>query len=137
MRETDPDHVLLDGTLAECDRVGDSRAHFGQKHRRHDVNVQVIADPGGKLLWDSPALVGRTRLPDKTNRLSTETSRIIQYRWYFDFTLHPERVARAMDLIAFNPHGSLSRREGLRPPRPSTTPTATSTSPQTTRRRRL
>ncbi len=33
LRETDPDHVLLDGTLAECDRVGDSRADFSQKHR--------------------------------------------------------------------------------------------------------
>ncbi|WP_405649630.1 Helicase associated domain protein [Streptomyces sp. NBC_01386] len=55
------------------------------------------------------------RLPNKTNRLSTETSQLIQHRWHFDFTLHPERIARAMDLIAFNPHGTLtrSRREGL------------------------
>lgn len=60
LRETDPDHVLLDGTLAECDRVGDSRADFSQKHRRHGVNVQVVADPAGKLLWISPALPGRT-----------------------------------------------------------------------------
>ncbi|MEU2999423.1 transposase family protein [Streptomyces sp. NPDC006995] len=60
LRETDPDHVLLDGTLAECDRVGDSRADFSQKHRRHGVNVQVVADPAGKLLWVSPALPGRT-----------------------------------------------------------------------------
>lgn len=60
LRETDPDHVLLDGTLAECDRVGDSRADFSQKHRRHGVNVQVVADPSGKLLWISPALPGRT-----------------------------------------------------------------------------
>ncbi|WP_371658286.1 transposase family protein [Streptomyces sp. NBC_00280] len=60
LRETDPDHVLLDGTLAECDRVGDSRADFSQKHRRHGVNVQVVADPTGKLLWISPALPGRT-----------------------------------------------------------------------------
>ncbi|MFD3876731.1 transposase family protein [Streptomyces microflavus] len=60
LRETDPDHVLLDGTLAECDRVGDSRSDFSQKHRRHGVNVQVIADPAGKLLWISPALPGRT-----------------------------------------------------------------------------
>ncbi|MFE7939182.1 transposase family protein [Streptomyces griseoincarnatus] len=59
LREADPDHVLLDGTLAECDRVGDSRADFSQKHRRHGVNVQVVADPAGKLLWISPALPGR------------------------------------------------------------------------------
>lgn len=28
MREADPDYVLLDGTLAECDRVGDGRADY-------------------------------------------------------------------------------------------------------------
>ncbi|MFH9736868.1 transposase family protein [Streptomyces roseolus] len=60
LREADSDHVLLDGTLAECDRVGDSRADFSQKHRRHGVNVQVVADPTGELLWISPALPGRT-----------------------------------------------------------------------------
>lgn len=59
LRETDPDDVLLDGTLAECDRVGDSRADFSQKHRRHGVNAQVVADPAGRLLWVSPLLPGR------------------------------------------------------------------------------
>ncbi|MFI1423128.1 transposase family protein [Streptomyces sp. NPDC020731] len=59
LREADPDYVLLDGTLAECDRVGDSRADFSQKHRRHGVNVQVVTDPVGRLLWISPALPGR------------------------------------------------------------------------------
>jgi hypothetical protein len=57
MRETDPEHVLLDGTLAQCDPVGDGRADFSQKHRRHGVNVQVVTDPVGELLWISPALV--------------------------------------------------------------------------------
>jgi hypothetical protein len=59
LRERDPDYVLLDGTLAECDRVGDSRADFSHKHRRHGVNVQVVTDPDGRLLWISPALPGR------------------------------------------------------------------------------
>jgi hypothetical protein len=27
-RETDPDYVLLDGTLAECDQVGDNRGRL-------------------------------------------------------------------------------------------------------------
>lgn len=44
LREADPDYVLLDGTLAECDRVGDSRADFSHKHRRHGVNVQVALE---------------------------------------------------------------------------------------------
>ncbi|MDQ0685175.1 hypothetical protein QF032_004194 [Streptomyces achromogenes] len=59
LREADPDYVLLDGPLAECDRAGDSRADFSQKHRRHGVNVQVVTDPAGRLLWISPALPGR------------------------------------------------------------------------------
>ncbi|MBP2579543.1 superfamily II DNA or RNA helicase [Streptomyces sp. PvR006] len=45
------------------------------------------------------------RLPDKANRLPRETSTLVTNRWHFDFTLHPERIAQAMDLIAFNPHG--------------------------------
>jgi hypothetical protein len=60
LRETDPDYVLLDGTLAECERAGDSRADFSPKHRRHGVNVQVVTGSAGKLLWVSPALPGRT-----------------------------------------------------------------------------
>ncbi|MCD9899521.1 transposase [Streptomyces sp. MT29] len=59
LRETDPEYVLLDGTLAECDRVGDGRADYSHKHRRHGVNVQVVTDPVGKILWISPALPGR------------------------------------------------------------------------------
>ncbi|MET9496759.1 transposase family protein [Streptomyces sp. NPDC006552] len=53
-------YPLLDGTLAECDRVGDGRADYSHKHRRHAVNVQVVTDPAGRLLWLSPALPGRT-----------------------------------------------------------------------------
>ncbi|MFJ2008572.1 transposase family protein [Streptomyces chartreusis] len=57
--ESGPEYVLLDGALAECDRVGDSRADSSHKHRRHGVNVQVVTDPVGQLLWISPALPGR------------------------------------------------------------------------------
>ncbi len=54
------EYVLLDGTLAECDRVGDSRADYSDKHRLHGVNLQLVTDPAGALLWISPALPGRT-----------------------------------------------------------------------------
>ncbi|MFF1691555.1 MULTISPECIES: transposase family protein [unclassified Streptomyces] len=60
LRVHDPDFVLLDGTLAECDRVGDGRADYSSKHKRHGVNVQVVTDPAGEILWLSPALPGRT-----------------------------------------------------------------------------
>jgi len=58
-RETDPEYVVLDGTLAEYDRVGDGRADYSHKHRRHGVNVEVVTDPVGKAMWISPALPGR------------------------------------------------------------------------------
>lgn len=43
--EHEPQYVLLDGTLAECDRVGDCQADYSHKHRRHGVRVQVVTDP--------------------------------------------------------------------------------------------
>ncbi|WP_446039069.1 transposase [Streptomyces sp. SID1121] len=71
--EADPDFVLLDGTLAECDRVVDSRADYSAKHRRHGVNVQVLTDPAGTVLWISPALPGRTH-----DLAAARTHKIIQ-----------------------------------------------------------
>ncbi|QTE01906.1 transposase family protein [Streptomyces cyanogenus] len=60
LRAHDPDFVLLDGTLAECDRVGDRKADYSSKHKRHGVNIQGVTDPAGEILWLSPALPGRT-----------------------------------------------------------------------------
>lgn len=65
LRQPDPEFVLLHGILAECDRVGDSRADYSAKHRRHGVNVQAVTDPTGEVLWISPALPGRTPRPDR------------------------------------------------------------------------
>jgi hypothetical protein len=59
LREADADFVLLDGTLAECDRVGDGRADYSHQHRRPGVDVQVVTEPDGRPLWLSPALPGR------------------------------------------------------------------------------
>ncbi len=56
------------------------------------------------------------RLPDKANRLPKETSHVIERRWHFDFTVRPERIAQAMDLVSFDPRDpttSRSRRLGL------------------------
>lgn len=58
----DKAYVTLDGTLIRIDRVamasGRNRAYFSGKHKAHGVNVQVIADPAGRLVWASPALPG-------------------------------------------------------------------------------
>ena len=54
--------MILDGTLLRIDRIGMAsgrdRAFYSGKHKAHGVNVQVIADPAGRLLWISPALPG-------------------------------------------------------------------------------
>ncbi|WP_157441532.1 transposase family protein, partial [Actinoplanes awajinensis] len=53
--------AILDGTLIPIDRVADQRPYYSGKHKRHGVNVQVIADAAGRLIWASAALPGRTR----------------------------------------------------------------------------
>jgi hypothetical protein len=54
--------VILDGTLLRIDRVamssGRDRPYYSGKHKAHGVNVQVLADPAGRLIWASPALPG-------------------------------------------------------------------------------
>ncbi|GAA2930731.1 hypothetical protein GCM10010446_14370 [Streptomyces enissocaesilis] len=74
LREHDPNHVLLDGTLSECDRLGDGCAGYAHKHRRYGVNVQVVTDPEGQLPWISPAL------PDRAHDLTAaRLHRIIRF----------------------------------------------------------
>jgi hypothetical protein len=50
--------VLLDGTLLPIDRIAADRPFYSGKHKKHGMNVQVLADPSGRLLWASPALPG-------------------------------------------------------------------------------
>ncbi|MGX1508803.1 hypothetical protein RKD44_000091 [Streptomyces collinus] len=40
------------------DRIAADRPFYSGKHKRHGMNVQVIADPKGRLLCASPALAG-------------------------------------------------------------------------------
>jgi DDE superfamily endonuclease/Helix-turn-helix of DDE superfamily endonuclease len=55
-------YVVLDGTLIAIDRVGmrakTDRPYYSGKHKRHGLNVQVLSDPAGRLIWASPALPG-------------------------------------------------------------------------------
>ncbi|MQS06011.1 IS5 family transposase [Streptomyces alkaliphilus] len=50
--------VLLDGTLLPIDRIAADRPFYSGKHKKHGMNVQILADPFGRLLWASPALPG-------------------------------------------------------------------------------
>ncbi|MBB0242849.1 IS5 family transposase [Streptomyces alkaliphilus] len=51
-------YVLIDGTLLPIDRIAADRPLYSGKHKKHGMNVQVLADPFGRLLWASPALPG-------------------------------------------------------------------------------
>jgi hypothetical protein len=51
-------YVVLDGTLIPIDRVAKDRPFYSGKHRRHGMNLQVIASPDGSILWVSGALPG-------------------------------------------------------------------------------
>lgn len=51
-------YVIVDGTLIPIDRVAKDRPFYSGKHKRHGMNLQVIASPDGDLLWVSGALPG-------------------------------------------------------------------------------
>jgi DDE superfamily endonuclease/Helix-turn-helix of DDE superfamily endonuclease len=51
-------YVVVDGTLIPVDRVAADRPFYSGKHKRHGMNLQVIASPGGDILWVSGALAG-------------------------------------------------------------------------------
>jgi hypothetical protein len=50
--------VVIDGTLIPVDRLAADRPFYSGKHRRHGMNLQVIASPDGDILWVSGALPG-------------------------------------------------------------------------------
>jgi hypothetical protein len=43
--------VILDGSLLPIDRVAADWPYYSGKHKRHGMNVQVLADPLGRLPW--------------------------------------------------------------------------------------
>jgi hypothetical protein len=42
LRRARPEYVLVDGTIAECDRFGDHERDYSGKARRHGVNIQAV-----------------------------------------------------------------------------------------------
>ena len=51
-------YVIIDGTLIPIDRVAADRPFYSGKHRRHGMNLQVIASPEGEILWVSGPMPG-------------------------------------------------------------------------------
>jgi hypothetical protein len=54
------DFVIVDGTLIPTDRIRADEPYYSQKHKKHGMNVQVIARPDGTPLWFSRAAPGQT-----------------------------------------------------------------------------
>jgi hypothetical protein len=51
-------YVVLDGTLIPINRVKADRPFYSGKHKKHGMNLQVIAGPDGSILWVSGPLPG-------------------------------------------------------------------------------
>jgi hypothetical protein len=57
-------YLVIDGTLIPIDRVAADRPFYSGKHRKHGMNLQVIANPHGDIVWVSGPLPGA--VPDLT-----------------------------------------------------------------------
>ena len=51
-------YVILDGTMLPIDRIAADQPYYSGKKKHHGMNVQVLADPAGRLIWASDALPG-------------------------------------------------------------------------------
>ncbi|MEU8869140.1 transposase family protein [Streptomyces umbrinus] len=50
-------YAVLDGTVLPIDRIAADQPYCSEK-KKHGMNVQVLADPAGRLIWASDALPG-------------------------------------------------------------------------------
>ena len=51
-------YLVIDSTLIPIDRVAADRPFYSGKHRRHGMNLQIIASPDGDIVWVSGPLPG-------------------------------------------------------------------------------
>ena len=51
-------YLVIDGTLIPIDRVAADRPFYSGKHRKHGMNLQVIASPDGDIVWVPGPLPG-------------------------------------------------------------------------------
>jgi hypothetical protein len=51
-------YVVVDGTLIPIDRLAADRPFYSGKHKKHGMNLQVIASPCGDIVWVSGPLPG-------------------------------------------------------------------------------
>lgn len=51
-------YVILDGTVLPIDRIAADQPYYSGKKKNHGMNVQILADPAGPLIWATDALPG-------------------------------------------------------------------------------
>ncbi|WP_435839337.1 transposase family protein [Streptomyces brevispora] len=56
-------YVILDGTVPPIDRIAADQPYYSGKKKHHGMNVQVLADPAGRLIRASDALPGAVHDP--------------------------------------------------------------------------
>ncbi|MFE5828572.1 transposase family protein [Streptomyces erythrochromogenes] len=49
-RQARPEYLLVDGTPAECDRVGNGQDDHSGKHRKHRVYIHAVTGAAGRLI---------------------------------------------------------------------------------------
>ena len=62
-------YVVIDGTLTPIDRVAADRPFYCGRHRRHGMNLQVIASPGRRHPVGVRAAARRRARPDRREDL--------------------------------------------------------------------
>jgi hypothetical protein len=120
-------YAILDGTLIPIDRVADQKPYYSGKHQRHGVNIQVIADAAGRLVWASAALPGSThdltaaRAHGMIAAIGGADVRVRPPQQFRHGRLEP--VARQTPHEQRIPSSSCSRRRSPRPAPPVKSPT--------------
>jgi DDE superfamily endonuclease len=69
-------YVILDGTLIPIDRVARDKPFYSGKHKKHGMNLQVIASPDGDILWVSGALPGAPHQPAHADQVDLHLCRV-------------------------------------------------------------
>jgi DDE superfamily endonuclease/Helix-turn-helix of DDE superfamily endonuclease len=65
---------VVDGTLIPIDRPAADRPFYSGKHKRHGMNLQVIASPDGDILWVSGPLPGSVHDKKAAHARSSRTA---------------------------------------------------------------
>jgi len=106
--------VILDGTLIPAGRVAAGRPFYCGKHKRHGMNPQVIASPGGDILRVSGRCQGQCTIRRRTGSGACRANwgKPAWSRW-------PARAIRAAPGRRSRTGGRTSRNRGKRPAAPT------------------